>query len=114
MKIPKIVKAGLFFCVFIGIAILSLLPPKQVELGSSDKLSHFFAYFILMLALGIWKEKNKHLFVGILLMIAYGILLEFLQGLVPGRVPSFLDALANTAGVVLGASLFYFFSNRRT
>jgi VanZ family protein len=114
MKIPKIVKAGLFFCVAFGIAILSLLPPKQVELGSSDKLSHFIAYFILMLSFGIWREKNKHLFVGILLMVAYGILLEFLQGLVPGRVPSFLDVIANTGGVVLGACMFYFLTKRRT
>ncbi|MFM8244052.1 MAG: VanZ family protein [Crocinitomicaceae bacterium] len=47
-------------------------------------------------------------------MIAYGILLEFLQGLMPGRVPSILDAIANTTGVVLGACLFYFLTNRRT
>lgn len=115
MKITKNLKAFLFFSVFVGIAVLSLLPPKRLELGSSDKLSHFFAYFVLMLTYGTWRAKNRsHILIGITLLSGYGILLELLQGFIPGRVPSIFDVIANTSGVILGATALRLFFNRRS
>jgi VanZ family protein len=89
--------------VFIGIAILSLLPPKSIEkIGEHDKINHFIAYSVLSLNFGLVIKKLKtHLFF-LPLLIAYGMLLEFCQGFVPGREPSWLDALANTTGVMIG------------
>jgi VanZ family protein len=43
---------------------------------------------------------------GLLICICYGLSLEYLQGFVPGRVPSWLDALANTGGVLTGFLLY--------
>ncbi|MBM3456112.1 MAG: VanZ family protein [Bacteroidetes bacterium] len=115
MKITKNLTAFLFFSVFVGIAVLSLLPPKRLELGSSDKLSHFFAYFVLMLTYGTWRAKNRsHILIGITLLSGYGILLELLQGFIPGRVPSIFDVIANTSGVILGATALRLFFNRRS
>lgn len=89
--------------VFIGIAILSLLPPKSIEkIGEHDKINHFIAYAVLSLNVGLVVKKFKTFAFYIPLLIAYGLLLEYLQGFVPGRQPSWLDAIANSMGVCIG------------
>jgi VanZ family protein len=100
----------LFIILIIAISLLSLLPPKSgLELGKSDKLNHFLAYAILSLNFGFISTKIRPYFIGIPFLIAYGLLIEFFQGFVPGRDPSFYDALANSAGVFLGFFIFYLF-----
>jgi len=101
----------LFIILIIAISVLSLLPPKSgLELGKSDKIYHFLAYAILSLNFGFISTKNRSYFVGIPFLIAYGILIEFFQGFVPGRDPSFYDTLANSVGVFLGFFIFSLFS----
>ena len=101
----------LFIILIIAITVLSLLPPKSgLELGKSDKLNHFLAYAILSLNFGFISSKIRSYFIGIPLLIAFGILIEFFQGFVPGRDPSFYDALANSAGVFSGFFIFSLFS----
>jgi VanZ family protein len=100
----------LFIILIIAITVLSLLPPKSdLELGKSDKINHFLAYAILSLNFGFISTKIRSYFVGIPILIAYGLLIEFFQGLVPGRDPSFYDALANSAGVFSGFFIFLLF-----
>ena len=92
-----------FSVVFIGIGILSLIPPSSgIELGEHDKWNHFIAYLVLSLNWCLIKNKRTVFFLGLLLCVCYGLSLEYLQGFVPGRVPSFLDAAANIGGVVTG------------
>ena len=101
----------LFIILIIAITLLSLLPPKSdFELGKSDKLNHFLAYAILSLNFGFLSTKIRSYFVGIPFLIAYGLLIEFFQGFVPGRDPSFYDALANSVGVFSGFFIFCLFS----
>ena len=101
----------LFIILIIAITLLSLLPPKSgFELGKSDKLNHFLAYAILSLNFGFISTKIRSYFIGIPFLIAYGLLIEFFQGFVPGRDPSFYDALANSAGVFSGFFIFSLFS----
>ena len=101
----------LFIILIIAITVLSLLPPKSgLELGKSDKLNHFLAYAILSLNFGFLSTKIRSYFIGIPFLIAYGLLIEFFQGFVPGRDPSFYDALANSAGVFSGFFIFRLFS----
>ena len=96
-----------FSCVFIGVGILSLIPPSSgIEMGEHDKWNHFIAYLILTLNWCFIKNKRGFFFVGLLLCACYGLSLEYFQGFVPGRVPSWLDALANAGGVVTGFILF--------
>lgn len=93
--------------VFLGITILSLLPPRSgVELGKHDKINHFIAYTVLSLNYGLAVRNIKKYLFGLPLLIAYGLLMEFCQGFVPGREQSLLDGLANGAGVSMGF-LFY-------
>ena len=101
-----------FSCVFLGIGILSLLPPNSgIELGEHDKWNHFIAYLILAFNWCLIKNSRGIFFFGILICICYGLSLEYLQGFVPGRVPSWLDALANAGGVLIG---FLIYSITRT
>jgi VanZ family protein len=96
--------------VFIGITILSLLPPKSIEkLGEHDKINHFIAYAILSLNVGLVVKKLKTYLLYLPLLIGYGILLEYCQAFVPGREPSWLDALANAIGVVIGLIIFWIY-----
>ena len=93
-----------FLFVFIGIGILSLIPPSSgIELGEHDKWNHFMAYLVLSLNWCLIKSSSKLFFVGLLLCGCYGLSLEYLQGFVPGRVPSLLDASANIGGIVIGS-----------
>ena len=101
----------LFIILIIAITVLSLLPPKSgLELGKSDKLNHFLAYAILSLNFGFISTKIRSYFIGIPFLITYGLLIEFFQGFVPGRDPSFYDALANFVGVFSGFFIFRLFS----
>ena len=102
----KLFLASLIF-VFIGIAILSLLPPKSIEkIGEHDKINHFIAYAVLSLNVGLVVKKLKTYLLCLPLLIGYGILLEYCQGFVPGRQPSILDAMANSIGVFVGFVVF--------
>ncbi len=101
----------LFIILIIAITVLSLLPPKSgLEHGKSDKINHFLAYAILSLNFGFISTKIRSYFIGIPILIAYGLLMEFFQGFVPGRDPSFYDALANSVGVFSGFFIFCLFS----
>jgi VanZ family protein len=96
--------------VFTGITILSLLPPKSIEkIGEHDKINHFIAYAVLSLNLGFVVKRVKTYLFCIPLLFAYGLLLEYFQGFVPGRQPSWLDALANSIGVVIGLIIFWIY-----
>ena len=101
---------ALTIIVFFGITILSLLPPKSgMEIQSNDKINHFIAYAVLSLNLGFVVKRVKTYLFCIPLLFAYGLLLEYFQGFVPGRQPSWLDALANSIGVVIGLIIFWIY-----
>ena len=103
------------FIVFVGILLLStvLSIPVQIEgIGFMDKLSHFFAYLVLIITSllafyknGILQVKNGMIL--IVLCSAYGVLLEFIQyALFPNRYFEWLDALANVLGALIGSMIF--------
>ena len=110
-KIQKIRKPLLIISwigVFLGITLLSLLPPKSaVPVGEYDKISHLFAYMCLALNSFLLINSKKHFF-GVIILICYGILIEFLQAYIPGRFPSFWDGLANSIGVVIGWGIIFY------
>ena len=100
--------------VFIGITVLSLLPPKSIEkIGEHDKINHFIAYAVLSLNVGLVVKKLKTYLLCLPLLIGYGLLLEYCQGFVPGRQPSWLDALANSIGVSIGFILYLLLSLKK-
>ncbi len=97
----------------IGIAVLSLLPPKSgVEIQSNDKINHFIAYAVFSFC-GLKAHHEKQVFRFLLFFVGYGLLMEWLQGFVPGREQSFFDALANTLGVSIGWFIFRLLARKK-
>ena len=92
--------------VFVGITILSLLPPKSgIEIQSNDKINHFIAYATFAFC-GLSAYRGSKIGRFLLFFVGYGLFLEWMQGFVPGREQSLLDALANTLGVGIGWTIF--------
>ena len=86
-----------------AIGVLSLLPGTDLPTQNlNDKLNHFIAYSILSFGAVVGRHSMALVWV-VALVIGYGLVLEILQGVMPfGRSASWLDALANTGGVVIG------------
>jgi len=103
--VPKLALAGAVICALV-IAVLSLLPGNDLPSQTlNDKLNHFIAYGVLM-GLVVLARGRMALIAAMGLVIAYGLALEGLQGVMPyGRSASWLDVLANTGGVLIGAVL---------
>lgn len=84
------------------IGFLSLLPAENLpDVRIWDKIEHLIAYGALAMC-GLIAYPS-HAFKVIAATIAYGIAIEFGQGLVPGRDPSFGDVIANSLGAVIAA-----------
>jgi VanZ family protein len=95
--------------VFLGITVLSLMPPRtNLSIHTNDKVGHFIAYAVFSLNVLLLGRNFKQYALSMLLIVSYGILIEFLQSFV-GRDTSFYDFLANSAGVSIGIVLFLLF-----
>ncbi|NQV55729.1 MAG: VanZ family protein [Rhodospirillales bacterium] len=94
-------------CILTG--MVSLLPLETLpETGISDKLEHFAVYAVLGL-FGLAAHPRPGNAVRITLALClYGAVLEGGQALIPGRTPSLLDAIANSAGAMIGVAVFSF------
>lgn len=83
------------------VVVLSLLPtgvPAGFEGG--DKLQHLLAYMVLGFWFAVLYPRQRRL--SLLGLILLGAALEVAQGLVPARMASPFDGLADALGVVLG------------
>jgi VanZ family protein len=98
--IERLWRAGGWFGV-VATLVLSLMPATlEANDGHTDKIIHLCGYATLM----FWwaqlaADRRWKLAVAVVL---FGATIELLQGLTPTRQPDVLDALANTAGVLLG------------
>ena len=98
----------------VGITVLSLMPPESgKELPTNDKVGHFIAYGTFAFISLIYGSSRFKIAYILLFTFSFGILMEYCQGFIPGREPSFFDALANTGGILLGLLLFFYFVRKR-
>ena len=90
------------------ICVLSLKPVKNIE-GTPlqemlHNLCHVPAYagltFIVIGLLMVYEVKSTIFLKAFCFSVLYGVLLEFLQGFVPGRTPSLLDVSSNAFGAL--------------
>lgn len=105
---PALLWAGIIFA-------LSAQPTLPVSLGSGrDKLAHFAAYAVLgLLVARALPPRGRVAWLAILLGSLYGASDEFHQHFVPGRSTDVFDWVADSLGVVAGASLYRFWRSRR-
>ena len=102
-----------------GIYYLSSIPYLKTELGVLDlilrKIAHVFEYAVLLvLAFRAFLVTFKSAKTPVVYLLAfvfsvfYAVLDEFHQSFVPGRGPSAMDVLIDTAGVFSGLALLKF------
>lgn len=84
----------------------------QAEFAAhGDKWTHAILFMALgCLAMGAWRSRSLRL---VWSLLGLAVATEVLQAWVPGRSPSLADALADAAGLAVGAGLGWrAFSNR--
>ena len=104
----------------IAVAIFLLCiarPPSnlpKLSISFTDKIAHFFVYFVLAVSMVIESRRNKDLFnidtknlilKFIAVGVMFGIFIEFVQWFSPYRYFELGDILANSSGSVVGALL---------
>lgn len=95
---------GLWWLAVLVVVVLSLTPPPAIELPRhGDKVEHLLAYALLAAsAVQVFRRGWPVRCAGLGLVLM-GVALEFAQGaLTATRMADPADALANTAGVLLG------------
>jgi VanZ family protein len=105
----RMVRKGAFFAWMAAVVLViwgSLNPQPEMPMpfASADKLYHWAGYALLGL-LPFFAFRSAGAWSAALSMILMGGLLEVAQSFVPGRSPSFVDIVANTAGVFTGVTL---------
>lgn len=102
----------LIFITLLGFVTYKSLTPNLDPLFDrwSDKVLHIAAWLVLAIALGLAFPSVKPLWTSFLLLFVYSVAIELGQTLVPGRVFSGLDIVANALGCGVGfiAMLLYF------
>ena len=96
---------GLWIGAIIGVVVLSLAPPPQMDLPSgADKVEHFIAYFVLAAAaVQLFASRRALLWIG-LATVGLGVGLEFAQHLATTtRTMDQADAWADLLGVIAGS-----------
>ena len=88
----------------VGLTIYLSLTPYAPDIGveQGDKMAHLFAYGTLMLWFAqLYANRGQRRMVAALLA-ALGVMLEFVQGQTGWREFSYVDMIADAAGVCLG------------
>ena len=85
--------------------LLNLLPfDLRAEAPGSDKFWHFIAYAVLGF-FGFCAYRGRLPAMPLIaLLFLYGVLMELLQSLIPNRVMSGLDMVANGGGIATGVA----------
>ena len=96
VTIKRAAAAG-FWGLILVIGFLSLQPVENLpDVQIWDKIQHLVAYGALAFCGLVAYPRRLWQVIGF--TVLYGLAIEFAQGLVPGRVPSFGDVIANTLG----------------
>lgn len=97
---------GLWLAAVLAVVALSLgSPPPAPDVPQIDKWQHLTTYGVLALGAVQLFRPGRGLLAVAAALVLLGVLLEVAQGtLTPDRMMDWRDALANTAGVLLGTA----------
>lgn len=108
----------IFIATAITLAIICLslfkIPSIGIRINNIDKAYHCIAYFALAFSwLFTFYKKPEKKYMIIFCCIIFGIIIELLQNnLTDYRTGDYLDALANSFGVILAFFIFNIFSKK--
>lgn len=93
-----------------------MMPSKHLKntVDMGDKLAHALVFAAGMLCL-TFAQKNQKLVQNATILVFYGIAVEFIQANLPvsfHRGAEFLDAVADTVGVLIGYLLVLFLNKK--
>ena len=97
---------GIGIAMLIAVAVVSLIPVPVQSVPGGDKFAHLLTYAILSGWFALLAGRPSRLGWSIAGLVAYGSLMEGLQALTGYRFAEWADVVANTGGVLLGASLY--------
>ncbi len=115
-RIKNLLKGSIFIIaliISITIVFLSLLqlPSSKIDIINIDKAYHSIAYFALGITwlFAYYKKPEKKYFI-VICCIVFGIIIEVLQSsLTSYRTGDYVDAIANSCGVLLALLIFNLF-----
>ncbi|MEQ9490804.1 MAG: VanZ family protein [Alphaproteobacteria bacterium] len=109
MTLPsRLVQKLVFLAAALAIGWASLAPQQsRPQTGFWDGWEHLAAYCVLGLAGLVAWPAVRHSLPVLAAIVLYGVLLEVLQGFLPGRMPGIGDAVANTVGAGLAYGIFW-------
>ena len=115
-RITNLLKGSIFIIaliISITIVFLSLLqlPSSKINIINIDKAYHSIAYFALGITwlFAYYKKPEKKYFI-VICCIIFGIIIEVLQSrLTSYRTGDYVDAIANSCGVLLALLIFNLF-----
>ena len=113
IRFPVTPRIG-FYAAAAFVGALSLVPGGALPASQlSDKVEHLLAYAALGL-IGVATARNgSRAACSILGIIAFGAMIEVLQMFSPGRYAEVGDALANSAGALIGGAIAIVWHRRR-
>jgi VanZ family protein len=101
----------------ISIVCLSLLklPSAKIKVVNIDKAYHSIAYFVLGITwLSTYYKKPEKKYLIVICCIIFGIIIEVLQSMLTSyRTGDYVDAIANSCGVLLALFIFNLFSKKK-
>ena len=103
-----------WWCALITVTVVSLQPnmgpPTTPLLGiGMDKFIHLGTYLLLVAVPAVIFNSGRLIVLSVLLVATMSIGIEFAQNLVPGRLFSMGDVIANMTGVFLGTATGLYF-----
>ena len=119
-RITNLLKGSIFIIaliISITIVFLSLLqlPSSKINIINIDKAYHSIAYFALGITwlFAYYKKPEKKYFI-VICCIIFGIIIEVLQSsLTSYRTGDYVDAIANSCGVLLALFIFNLFVKKK-
>ena len=119
-RIKNLLKGSIFIIaliISITIVFLSLLqlPSSKINIINIDKAYHSIAYFALGITwlFAYYKKPEKKYFI-VICCIIFGIIIEVLQNsLTSYRTGDYVDAIANSCGVLLALLIFNLFVKKK-
>lgn len=101
-------KRALLMLWFLGAGFILYLGIRPTPLpvdAPFDKLVHCFGNALLMMLPAIIYKRLAYTFIWAGLLVLAGIGVELYQNLLPGRVASVYDVIADSGGIILGAMM---------
>ncbi len=115
MKLSRTTIHTFRFLLFITLIVVTFLATSSLEFtivpSTYDKLSHFVAFFVLALLMDFSFPGSSFNVIKVVFLVSYGFSLEIIQHLLPQRMFSLFDIVADIVGLAAYGMFIPVFKN---